>query len=90
MDYHLIYGPTFERVLEQYCWLTGRPALLPDCALGYLGSTMTYTEAEDAQAQLAKFARLCQEHDIPLRSVPHVVGLYHGREWQALCVQLGI
>lgn len=65
LDYYLIYGPSIERVIEQYTWLTGRPALLPEAALGYLGSTMTYTEAPDAQAQLAKFAQLCQEHDIP-------------------------
>ncbi|MDZ4769427.1 MAG: glycoside hydrolase family 31 protein [Chloroflexota bacterium] len=65
LDYYLIYGPTIEKVVERYTWLTGRPALLPDSALGYLGSTMSYTEAPDAQAQLARFAALCREHDIP-------------------------
>lgn len=65
LDYYLIFGPTIEQIVERYTWLTGRPALLPDYALGYLGSTMSYTEQPDAQAQLAKFAELCREHDIP-------------------------
>lgn len=65
VDYYMIYGPRIEQVVERYTWLTGRPALLPDYALGYLGSTMSYTEAPDAQVQLAKFADLCREHDIP-------------------------
>jgi len=65
LDYYLIYGKTIERVIERYTWLTGRPARLPRYALGYLGSTMSYTEAPDAQAQLARFAELCQLHDIP-------------------------
>jgi alpha-glucosidase len=41
------------------------PAKIPDWAFGYLGSTMSYTEAPDAQEQLKKFADLCKQHDIP-------------------------
>ncbi len=65
VDYYMIFGETIEKVVERYTWLTGRPALLPDYALGYLGSTMSYTEAPDAQAQLARFAALCRQYDIP-------------------------
>ncbi|NDJ61503.1 MAG: glycoside hydrolase family 31 protein [Chloroflexi bacterium] len=65
LDYYLIYGPTIPAVVERYTALTGRPALLPRWALGYLGSTMQYTEAPDAQTQLARFVDLCGEHDIP-------------------------
>jgi alpha-glucosidase len=39
--------------------------LLPRYALGYLGSTMSYTEAPDAQVQLKRFVELCAQHDIP-------------------------
>ena len=34
-------------------------------SLGYLGSTMSYTEAPNAQEQLKKFVDLCHEHNIP-------------------------
>jgi alpha-glucosidase (family GH31 glycosyl hydrolase) len=39
--------------------------LPPRWSLGYLGSTMSYTEAPDAQAQLRRFVELCDEHQIP-------------------------
>ncbi|MDZ4766535.1 MAG: glycoside hydrolase family 31 protein [Chloroflexota bacterium] len=65
IDLYLIYGADIPGVVEKFTRLTGRPALPPQWALGYLGSTMTYTEAPDAQAQLKKFVELCQQHDIP-------------------------
>jgi len=65
LDCYMIYGPTIEAVLEKYTRLTGYPMLPPRWSLGYLGSTMKYTEAPNAQEQLAQFARLCGEHQIP-------------------------
>jgi alpha-glucosidase len=65
VDYYFIYGPTIEAVIEKYTKLTGRPALLPRWAFGYLGSTMSYTDAANAQEQLQQFVALCQQHDIP-------------------------
>jgi alpha-glucosidase len=65
LDYTLIYGPTIPDVIEKFTALTGRPTLPPRWSLGYLGSTMKYTEAPDAQEQLKQFAQLCQQHDIP-------------------------
>jgi alpha-glucosidase len=65
VDYYLIYGPTIEEVVEKLSALTGRMALPPRWSLGYLGSTMTYTEAPDAQEQLKQFVDLCTEHRIP-------------------------
>ncbi|PAE58942.1 alpha-glucosidase, partial [Bacillus licheniformis] len=32
--------------------------------LGYSGSTMSYTDAPNAQEQLKNFVRLCEEHDM--------------------------
>lgn len=65
IDYHLIYGPTIPDVVKKLAALTGRMALPPRWTLGYLGSTMTYTEAPDAQEQLKRFVDLCDEHQIP-------------------------
>lgn len=65
IDYYFIYGPTIEQVVEKFSALTGRMILPPRWSLGYLGSTMTYTEAPDAQEQLKRFVDLCQKHRIP-------------------------
>lgn len=65
LDYYLIFGPTLAQVIERFVALTGRPALPPRWSLGYLGSTMSYTEAPDAQVQLQQFTELCAQHDIP-------------------------
>lgn len=65
IDYYLIYGPTIEDVVEKFTQLNGRMILPPRWSLGYLGSTMSYTDAPDAQEQLKQFVDLCQQHDIP-------------------------
>ncbi|HWQ45333.1 MAG TPA: glycoside hydrolase family 31 protein, partial [Longilinea sp.] len=65
IDYYFIYGPTIEAVVEKFTMLTGRMALPPRWSLGYLASSMKYTEAPDAQAQLKEFIQLCRQHDIP-------------------------
>ncbi len=65
IDYYLIYGPSIEQVVEKFSALIGRPILPPRWSLGYLGSTMSYTEAPDAQTQLQRFVELCDEHKIP-------------------------
>ncbi len=66
LDYYLIYGPSIEQVVEKFTALTGRIQIVPPrWSLGYLGSTMSYTEAPDAQEQLKQFVALCAEHQIP-------------------------
>jgi alpha-glucosidase len=65
VDYYLIYGPRLEQVVERLAALTGRMTLPPRWSLGYLGSTMVYTEAADAQDQLKRFPELCRAHRIP-------------------------
>lgn len=65
LEYYVFCGPTMQDVIRQYVNLTGRPALVPRWTLGYLGSTMTYTDAPDAQVQLKQFVELCRKHRIP-------------------------
>ncbi len=69
LDYYFLYSSVPYRHLEYIEYLLGElvgaPAEMPKWAFGYLGSTMKYTEAPDAQEQLKKFAELCQQHDIP-------------------------
>ena len=64
LDYYFIAGPGLDQVTRRFTWLTGRPAFLPRWGLGYSGSTMSYTDAPDAQARMAEFLERCAEHDI--------------------------
>jgi alpha-glucosidase len=65
IDYYFIYGPTIRDVITKFSRLTGRMLLPPRWSLGYLGSTMNYTEAPDAQRQLATFSEKCKYYQIP-------------------------
>jgi alpha-glucosidase len=65
LDYYLIFSPEPNAVLDNFMQLTGKQAHPPQWAFGYLGSTMKYTEAPDAQEQLKQFVDKCSEHDIP-------------------------
>ncbi|MCP3027660.1 TIM-barrel domain-containing protein [Halobacillus sp. A5] len=68
MDYYFILGPKISQVVERYTWMTGKTILPPKWSLGYSGSTMTYTDAPDAQQQLKKFVEDCCAFDIPCDS----------------------
>ena len=64
LDYYVVAGPAVAEVVRRLTWLTGRPAFPPRWSLGYSGSTMAYTDAPDAQTQMARFLDRCAEHDI--------------------------
>jgi alpha-glucosidase len=64
LDCYVIAGPAVADVTRRFTWLTGRPAFLPRWGLGYSGSTMSYTDAPDAQARMAAFIENCRRHDI--------------------------
>lgn len=65
LDYYFIASPdTPLSGVRRFTWLTGRPALMPKWGLGYSGSTMSYTDAPDAQQQMGQFIEQCREHDI--------------------------
>ncbi|KWB73598.1 glycoside hydrolase family 31 protein [Burkholderia ubonensis] len=65
LDYYFIASPgTPLHAVRRFTWLTGRPALMPKWALGYSGSTMSYTDAPDAQERMDEFLARCGEHDI--------------------------
>ena len=68
LDLYVIAGPKIADITRRFTWLTGRPAATPDWALGYSGSTMSYTDAPDAQGQMGKFLTSLAEHDIPCTS----------------------
>jgi alpha-glucosidase len=64
LDLYFIGGASLADIVRRFTWLTGRPAFPPKWSLGYSGSTMTYTDAPDAQERMAEFLDRCAEHDI--------------------------
>lgn len=64
LDYYIIAGPAVKDVVTRYSWLTGQTIFPPKWSLGYSGSTMTFTDAPDAQVQMNKFIDNCETHDI--------------------------
>jgi alpha-glucosidase len=65
LDYYFIASPdTPLHAVRRFTWLTGRPALMPKWGLGYSGSTMSYTDAPDAQHRMSEFIERCREHDV--------------------------
>lgn len=66
IDLFLIAGPSIREIVERYTDLTGKSALLPRYALGYLGSSMYYPELEaDCDDAILEFIDTTKEEDIP-------------------------
>jgi alpha-glucosidase len=68
LDLYYIAGDGPAAITRRYTWLTGRPIFPPRYALGYSGSTMSYTDAPNAQERMGEFLDRCEEHDIPCDS----------------------
>lgn len=67
-DCWVFLEPTLARLTGDILQLTGDPAFPPRWSLGYSASTMHYTDAPDAQSQMAGFLRHLAEHEIPCDS----------------------
>lgn len=66
IDYFFIYGPEIRDVVRRYTDLTGKTILPPRYSLGYMGSTMYYTELDrDADQAVLGFLDRCREEGIP-------------------------
>jgi alpha-glucosidase len=67
IDLFLIAGPSIREVVSRYTDLTGKSAMLPRYALGYLGSSMYYPELEaDCDDAITEFVDTTKEEDIPV------------------------
>ncbi len=67
LDLFLLTGPRPVDVLRQYHELTGFPALPTKASLGYLGSTMLYTELDEGcDDAVVGFVDRCVEEGIPV------------------------
>ena len=67
IDLFLIAGPKMRDIVERYTDLTGKSAMLPRYALGYLGSSMYYPELEqDCDDAILEFIDTTKEEGIPV------------------------
>lgn len=68
LDYYMAWSPDLAGLTRRQAWLTGGTAFPPRWALGYSGSTMSYTDAPDGQVRLEGFLDSIAEHDLPCDS----------------------
>ncbi len=67
VDLFIINGPEVRSVIERYTDLTGKSAMLPRYALGYMGSSMYYPELEkDCDDAIIGFIDTTKEEGIPV------------------------
>ena len=64
--FYLILGTPLE-IVRRFSALTGVAAPVPRWAFSYCGSTMDYTDADDADGRLRGFVTKCAENAIPCR-----------------------
>lgn len=64
-SYVLFAGNSYKEILDKYTKLTGRPSLPPRYAFGYFGSSMAYTDPDDAQARVMRYFNTVEKFDIP-------------------------
>lgn len=68
IDYYFFSGQSSPDTIKIFLRLTGKHPFLPKWSLGYSGSTMHYTDAENAAESLQQFITLTKQHDIPCDS----------------------
>lgn len=67
VDLFLIAGPEVKSVVQRYTSLTGTSCLLPRQALGYLGSSMYYSELpKDCDKEILNFVKTTHEEGFPI------------------------
>lgn len=66
LDAFFIYGPKIKDVVRNYTDLTGKTKLPTKYSLGYMGSTMYYTELDkNSDKAILQFLDRCKEEEIP-------------------------
>ena len=67
IDLFFVGGDSIKRIVDNYTFLTGRPALLPKRALGYQGSSMYYPELEkDSDDAVLNFIDTIKDEGFPI------------------------
>ncbi|QDG74908.1 TIM-barrel domain-containing protein [Labrenzia sp. PHM005] len=68
LDYYFFWAPSVLDVVKRHHSLTGGTAFMPRWGFGYSGSTMAYTDSENAQERLEEFLQKLSDEDMPCDS----------------------
>lgn len=68
LDYYFSWAPSVLEVVKQHHGLIGGTAFMPRWGLGYSGSTMAYTDCDNAQERLLGFLKNLTTEDMPCDS----------------------
>lgn len=68
LDYYFSWAPSVLEAVKQHHALIGGTAFMPRWGLGYSGSTMTYTDSDNAQERLLEFLEKLSSEDMPCDS----------------------
>jgi len=68
LDYYFSWAPTVLEITRRQHWLIGGTAFMPRWGFGYSGSTMAYTDSENAQERLMEFLGKLSEEEMPCDS----------------------
>ncbi|WP_299484278.1 TIM-barrel domain-containing protein [uncultured Roseibium sp.] len=68
LDFYFFWAPNVLDVVKRQHWLIGGTAFMPRWGLGYSGSTMAYTDSDNAQERVRTFLDKLEEEDIPCDS----------------------
>jgi len=68
LDYYFSWAPSVLEITKRQHWLTGGTAFMPRWGLGYSGSTMAYTDSDNAQERLLEFLGKLSEEEMPCDS----------------------
>ncbi|MCR4611729.1 MAG: DUF4968 domain-containing protein, partial [Lachnospiraceae bacterium] len=89
IDLFFMAGPEIKDVVRNYTLLTGRSALLPKYSLGYLGSSMYYSElSKDCDKHITRFIDTVKSEGIPVDGFQLSSGYtaYDSTEGEKRCV----
>ena len=68
LDFYVLAGPSVPDVVRRFSWLTGGQAFAPKWSLGFATTSMTITDAPDADARITDFIEKCRHYQIPCDS----------------------
>ena len=63
--YVVFTGDSAWDILKKFTWLTGMPSLPPLYTFGFLGSSMNYTEPDEAEQRVTQYFDRIEKNNIP-------------------------
>lgn len=77
LDFYVIYGDTFDEIIAGFRQLTGKAAMLPKWAYGYVQSKEKYSSAEE----LVEVAQKYRQLNIPIDCIVQDWKTWEGDSW---------